>query len=152
MCNARAVRMLCEPRAAHCHCLRPRSLTNSPGGNINFEAAPFKLTQELVDVMGGARSTLFNTYRKLTIQAYLAARRYRERIALLVEMALSGNPDLKCFSGGARAVMVGLQSRFHPGLTDRAAIAMVHDLIDRSIDNWRTRWYDGYQRWTMNIR
>ena len=88
----------------------------------------------------------------LELQAFLAARRYRERIVLLVEMALSGNPDLKCFGGGARAVMVGLQSRFHATLSDRAAVATMHELIDRSIDNWRTRWYDQYQRWTMNIR
>lgn len=102
--------------------------------------------------MGGARSSLFSTFRKLCIQAFLAARRYRERIVLLVEMALSGNPELKCFGGGARAVMIGLQSRFHPGVSDRAAVTVVHDLIDRSIDNWRTRWYDQYQRWTMNIQ
>ena len=31
-------------------------LTNSPGGNLNFESAPFKLTSEYVQLMGGARS------------------------------------------------------------------------------------------------
>ena len=31
-------------------------LTNSPGGNLNFESAPFKLTSEYVQLMGGPRS------------------------------------------------------------------------------------------------
>jgi len=128
-----------------------RRFTNSPGGNINFEAAPFKLTTEYVDVMGGNRSPLFATFRKLCIQAFLAARRYRERIVLLVEMMLSGNPDLKCFLGGPRAVIAGLQARFHADVTDRAVIGVVHGLIDASLDSWRTRWYDAYQRWAQGV-
>ena len=31
-------------------------LSNSPGKNIGFESAPFKLTREWVDVMGGTAS------------------------------------------------------------------------------------------------
>ena len=118
---------------------------------MNFEAAPFKLTQEYVQALGGPRSSLFSTFRKLCIQAFLAARRYRERIILLVEMMLSGNGDLKCFVGGPRAVMAGLRARFHEGESDRACIALVHGLIDRSLDNWRTRWYDAYQRWAQGV-
>jgi phosphatidylinositol 4-kinase len=126
-------------------------LTNSPGGNINFEAAPFKLTQEYVAVLGGPRSSLFATFRKLCIQAFLAARKYRERILLLVEMMLSGNGDLKCFVGGPRAVMAGLRARFHEDGSDRACVALVHRLIDNSLDNWRTRWYDKLQRWQNGV-
>jgi len=126
-------------------------LTNSPGGNMNFEAAPFKLTQEYVQVLGGPRSPLFNTFRKLCIQAFLAARKYRERIILLAEMMLSGNGDLKCFVGGPRAVMAGLRARFHEHESDRACVALVHRLVDQSVDNWRTRWYDAYQRWAQGV-
>jgi phosphatidylinositol kinase/protein kinase (PI-3 family) len=118
---------------------------------MNFEAAPFKLTQEFVQVMGGPRSNMFATFRKLCIQAFLAARKYRERVIVLVEMMLSGNRDLKCFLGGPEAVMAGLHARFHDGLSDRAAVNLVHSLIDRSLDNWRTRWYDAYQRWAQGV-
>ena len=38
-------------------------LSNSPGGNINFESAPFKLTSEYVQLMGGARSPTFARFR-----------------------------------------------------------------------------------------
>ena len=34
-------------------------LSNSPGNNMNFESAPFKLTQEFIDVMGGLDSSVF---------------------------------------------------------------------------------------------
>jgi phosphatidylinositol 4-kinase len=126
-------------------------LTSSPGGNINFEGAPFKLTQEMLQVMGGPRSTLFGTFRKLCIRGFLAARKYRERIILLVEMMLSGNSDLSCFRGGPAAVVGGVRGRFREGLNDRACALYFHSLIDQSIDNWRTRWYDHYQRWAQGV-
>lgn len=136
---------VCAPARSPCR------LTNSPGGNINFESAPFKLTAEYVEVMGGARSSLFTTFRKLCIQAFLAARKYRERILLLVEMMLSGNKDLRCFLGGPRMVMAGLRARFFEGASDRQCVAMVHALVDQSLDNWRTRWYDSFQRWSQGV-
>lgn len=39
------------------------SLEKSPGGNIGFESAPFKLTSEYVDVMGGGNSKGFQKFR-----------------------------------------------------------------------------------------
>jgi phosphatidylinositol 4-kinase len=126
-------------------------LTNSPGGNIGFEAAPFKLTAEMVQVLGGPRSSLFTSYRKLCIRAFLAARKYRDRIILLVEMMFAGNETLPCFVGGARAVMQGLRARFHEDVSDRGCVQLVHGLIDTSLDNWRTRAYDRYQRWAQGV-
>ena len=43
-------------------------LTNSPGGNMNFESAPFKLTSEYVQLMGGVRSLTFLRFRDLVIK------------------------------------------------------------------------------------
>ena len=120
-------------------------LTNSPGGNMGFEAAPFKLTQEFVQVLGGADAPLFSTFKKLCVRAFLAARKFRTRILLLVEMMLSGNEHLPCFVGGPRAVMAGLRGRFHEDMSERECQKMVHRLIDTSMDNWRTRAYDYYQ-------
>jgi|Transcript_3953 phosphatidylinositol 4-kinase len=42
-------------------------LSNSPGRNINFETAPFKLTREMIDVMGGYSSELYNYYKVLMV-------------------------------------------------------------------------------------
>lgn len=44
-------------------------LSNSPG-SVGFEAAPFKLTQDYVDVLGGADSQHFEDYKKLCKQAF----------------------------------------------------------------------------------
>ncbi len=85
------------------------------------------------------------------IQGFLAARRSRDRILLLVEMMLSGNRDLRCFLGGPRMVMEGLRARFFEGASERRCKDLVHALIDRSVDNWRTRWYDAYQRWAQGV-
>ena len=39
-------------------------LSNSPG-SVGFEAAPFKLTQDYVDVLGGLESAEFGEFKKL---------------------------------------------------------------------------------------
>jgi phosphatidylinositol kinase/protein kinase (PI-3 family) len=127
-------------------------LTNSPGGNMGFEAAPFKLTVEFAAVLGGPDSPLFATYRKLCVRAFLAARKYRQRIILLVQMMLAGNEHLPCFIGGARAVMSGLRARFRDDLNERQSLVFVHSLIDVSIDNWRTRAYDAFQQISHGIK
>lgn len=44
-------------------------LSNSPG-SVGFESAPFKLTQEYVDVLGGALSPEFEKFRALFKQAF----------------------------------------------------------------------------------
>lgn len=40
-------------------------LSNAPGKGLQFERAPFKLTNEFVDVMGGINSPNFSKFRKL---------------------------------------------------------------------------------------
>ncbi|TDH67963.1 hypothetical protein CCR75_005417 [Bremia lactucae] len=126
-------------------------LTNSPGSNWNFERAPFKLTDEFVELMGGPRSSTFRYFRSLCIRAYLALRRNMDQIVLLVEMMLVGNADLPCFAGGKKAVTEGLRARLKPGARTSACQVFVNQLIDQSINNWRTRWYDKYQRAYLGI-
>lgn len=121
-------------------------LSNSPGG-VNFESAPFKLTRELLEVMDsnseGAASELFDYFKVLMIQGFLVCRKHADRILLLVEMMQhSGCP---CFKAGARALQA-LRRRFHLNLTDTQCVEMVLGLIADSLDAWRTRQYDYYQR------
>ena len=121
-------------------------LSNSPGG-VNFETAPFKLTRELLEVMGsdadGVGSEPFDYFKVLVVQGFLAARKHADRIILLIEMMLGvGCP---CFKGGQR-VLQGLRRRFQPSLTEERCIEHVLGLIGESLDNWRTRQYDYYQR------
>eukprot|EP00887_Chlorella_sp_A99_P002805 scaffold6.g2805.t1 len=121
-------------------------LSNSPGG-VNFESAPFKLTRELLEVMGsdseGRASELFDYFKVLMIQGFLAVRKHADRITLLAElMAGSGMP---CFKSRAAAVQ-GLRKRFHLALPEPQVVEVVLGLIADSLDAWRTRQYDYYQR------
>ncbi|KAJ8490937.1 hypothetical protein OPV22_012658 [Ensete ventricosum] len=121
-------------------------LSNSPGG-VNFESAPFKLTRELLEVMDsdaeGTPSEFFDYFKVLCIQGFLTCRKHAERIILLVEMLQdSGFP---CFKGGIRTIQ-NLRKRFHLSLTEEQCVSLVLSLISSSLDAWRTRQYDYYQR------
>ncbi|KAK9837506.1 hypothetical protein WJX81_007387 [Elliptochloris bilobata] len=121
-------------------------LSNSPGG-VNFEAAPFKLTRELLEVLDsnpeGRASATFDYFKVLCIQGFLACRSQADRIMLLVEMmAASGCP---CFKSGPRVVHA-LRKRFQLYLSEAQCVEVVLGLIAESLDNWRSRNYDYYQR------
>ena len=125
-------------------------LSSSPG-NANFESAPFKLTDEFVEIIGGARSAQFRRFRSLCVRAFLVARRQRHQIMLLAEMMANGNDDLPCFSGDTTRAISALAARFKPHLPTNKCQDFVHGLIDKSLGNWQTRWYDKYQRWAVGI-
>ncbi|KAL9340261.1 hypothetical protein Peur_066480 [Populus x canadensis] len=121
-------------------------LSNSPGG-VNFESAPFKLTRELLEVMDsdaeGIPSEFFDYFKVLCIQGFLTCRKHAECIILLVEMLQdSGFP---CFKGGPRTIQ-NLRKRYHLSLTEEQCVSLVLSLISSSLDAWRTRQYDYYQR------
>mmetsp|Transcript_27364 Transcript_27364/g.49251 ORF Transcript_27364/g.49251 Transcript_27364/m.49251 type:complete len:771 (-) Transcript_27364:140-2452(-) len=128
-------------------------LSNSPGGNIGFESAPFKLTDEFVDVLGGPRSARFVKFRGLCVRGYSALRRQTEKIVLLVEMLRTGTgATMPCFIGGEQAV-IELRRRLTPRskMSETDCRDYINQLIDESLGNWRTRWYDRYQYWCQNI-
>ncbi|XP_042392953.1 phosphatidylinositol 4-kinase beta 1-like [Zingiber officinale] len=121
-------------------------LSNSPG-SVNFESAPFKLTRELLEVMDsdaeGNPSEFFDYFKVLCIQGFLTCRKHAEHIILLVEMLQdSGFP---CFRGGTRTIQ-NLRKRFNLSLTEEQCVSLVLSLISSSLDAWRTRQYDYYQR------
>ena len=71
-------------------------LETSPAGNMKFERAAFKLTDEMIRIMGGSTdSEPFQLYLTLVIKGFLLARRYHRHIENMVKlMARSGLP---CF-------------------------------------------------------
>lgn len=54
-------------------------LSNSPG-NIGFEAAPFKLPPEYIEVLGGIDSEPFRMFKQLFREGFEAARKHCDRI------------------------------------------------------------------------
>ena len=65
---------------------------NSPGG-ISFEGAPFKLTQEYIDIMGGD-SEIFDYFKSLLIKGFYEIRKHLEDILVLIEITMKGNLTL----------------------------------------------------------
>jgi len=126
-------------------------LTNSPGGNLNFESAPFKLTSEYVQLMGGARSQTFLRFRDLVIKGFLAARKHASKIISITKLTLDGaGRDMPCFVGGEKAVDA-LRARFQMELNRRQYARHVDDMVTRSLDHWSTTCYDKYQRCMLGI-
>ncbi|VTZ67341.1 phosphatidylinositol 4-kinase, putative [Plasmodium chabaudi chabaudi] len=124
-------------------------LTNSPG-NMNFEAPYFKLTQEYLDIMDGEDSDNFEYFRRLIVSGFLEARKHSEEIILLIELMM---PVLKmpCFSNGTQFCIDSLKERFMTNLTVDECTQRINELIDASINNFRSVLYDYYQRVTTGI-
>ena len=72
-------------------------------------------------------------------------------IILMVEMLKSGNEELECFRGRPDDAIQQLRDRFCLNLNDRACREYVNSLVDDSVGNWRTDWYDRYQKYFVGV-
>ncbi|KAI0670281.1 kinase-like protein [Trametes maxima] len=124
-------------------------LANSPG-NIGFEAAPFKLPLEYIEVLGGLDSPAYREFRKLFHEGFEAARKHCDRIVTLVEL-MQKDSSLPCFAAFGEQTASILRDRFQQGLTQVAVEEHVQRLIDASLgSNW-TRLYDSFQYYSQSI-
>jgi hypothetical protein len=122
----------------------------SPGG-INFESAPFKLSQELMDVMGGVNDPIFQYFKVLLFQAFVHARRRSEEIISAVQLMLPFS-TLPAFGNDGNAVLAQLRQKFAPQLQSDVEVAQITwRMVEDSVDNWRTRKYDQFQTWQNGI-
>lgn len=117
--------------------------------NLGFETSPFKLTLELVEVMGGLGSDMFEYFKILILQGLVAARKHSDKILSLVEIMRSGS-QLPCFKSGAATVQ-GLRNRFHLNQTEEQLQLLVDGLVESSIHSLSTKLYDGFQYITNGI-
>eukprot|EP01031_Cornospumella_fuschlensis_P025716 gene25716-31055_t len=124
----------------------------SPGGNMEFEQAPFKLTTEYVEIMGGVESRGFKKFRDVCLRTFMELRKHSQRIMLLLEMLSKGSEHLACFAEDPQRVMAEMHARFFPDMHDRAAASKVDELIHESLDHWSTSLYDQFQRCCVGIQ
>lgn len=124
---------------------------SSPGKNTGFESAPFKMTSDFVDLMDGPSSRTFSRYRDLCFRTFIELRKHCYEITLLIEMLMEGSEDLGCFRGCPEEAVHQLRNRFRLDLNDRACLEYVNSLVDESLENWRTTWYDRYQRFCVGV-
>ncbi|XP_070208714.1 phosphatidylinositol 4-kinase beta-like isoform X2 [Littorina saxatilis] len=124
-------------------------LSTSPGKNLGFENSPFKLTSEFVEVMGGQGSDMFEYFKILMLQGFVASRKHSDKIMPLVEIMQTGS-QLPCFSKGVSTVR-GLKDRFHMNLTEEQLQLLVDNLVESSLHSLTTKLYDGFQYFTNGI-
>lgn len=118
-----------------------------PGG-VKFEAAPFKLTHEMVQVMGGSVNTqAYKWFEELCVKAFLASRPYAETIIQAVLPMLDSG--LPCFKG--ELTIRRLRARFVLEKSEAEAAMFFKGLIKKSFESIYTKGYDEFQRITNGI-
>ncbi|CAM8929529.1 unnamed protein product [Rhodiola kirilowii] len=116
-------------------------LETSPGGNMRFESAHFKLSHEmtqLLDPSGVMKSDTWYQFVGLCVKGYLAARRYMDGIITTVQ--LMKDSGLPCFSRGDP--IVNLRKRFHPEMSEREAANFMIKVCADAYNKWTTSLYD----------
>ena len=61
---------------------------------------PFKLSAEMVRVLGGPSSKTFKRFKNKMVQGLLRLHNQSAKLLLLVSMVALSNRDLSCFEGG----------------------------------------------------
>ncbi|KAG5473529.1 hypothetical protein LSCM4_03598 [Leishmania orientalis] len=131
----------------------------SPGGDMNFESSPFKLTTEMVQLIGMdvrgesklqskalARALVdeenYIYFKTLVNRCYLAVRQYAREICILVELMLQSG--LPCFK--PKKTIADLAQRLAVDKNEIDAADYMRRLIHKSRQNYRTVLYDYYQK------
>jgi phosphatidylinositol 4-kinase A len=123
----------------------------SPGG-VRFERAPFKLTEEMMAVLGhhgsggGEPAQSYRWFEELTIKAFLCSRQYCAKLCDLVSLMLDSG--LPCFKP---ETMRNFRERFVLEKSEREAAAFMLGCIRKSEGNVSTKVYDEFQLLTNGI-
>lgn len=125
----------------------------APGG-VKFERAPFKLTSEMVAVMGGVASGQshsessqpYRWFEELCIKAFLASRPHTEQLVDIVRPMLGSG--LPCFKP---ETMDHFRDRFVLDKSETEAADFMRDLIKKSRGSYSTKGYDQFQLMTNGI-
>ncbi|KAH9598744.1 Phosphoinositide 3-kinase [Trypanosoma melophagium] len=137
----------------------------SPGGDINFESSPFKLTAEMLQLMGHpvrkgngtvqssflakalVNREAYDLFVDLTVRCFLAVRQYARQICVLVELMLGSG--LPCFK--PRRTIQDLAWRLAMRKDEVEAAEFMLKRISESKENIRTILYDRYQNFAEGI-
>jgi phosphatidylinositol 4-kinase len=112
----------------------------APGG-VKFERAPFKLTTEMVAVMGGSPDhQAFKWFEELCVKAFLASRQYTEKLSQLVLLMMDSG--LPCFKPES---LQHFKERFVLEKSEREAAEFMKSLIKKSYSSYSTAVYDQFQ-------
>ncbi|CAH0476116.1 unnamed protein product [Peronospora belbahrii] len=123
----------------------------APGGMFSVEDAPFKLTKEMVDVMGGTESFGYKHFRNCLFEGLVVLQKYQSEIVAMLQTTGQHSP-FPCFHGTKVArIIADLRVRLCVGLSRREISHRVVQLLRKSYNAWGTRQYDSFQLRSNNI-
>ena len=119
----------------------------SPAGNLKFERRAFKLTTEMVELMGGSvESPLYRWFQLLVVRGFLAVREHLHEIIAIVQPML--HSSLTCFRGDS---LGDLRGRFFDNRSEREAAEGMLDLIYWANNSFYTTGYDAIQSMQQGV-
>ena len=124
----------------------------SPGGNLNFENAPFKITKDYVNLMGGVDSSIFCYFKSLFIRGLFVARKNMEIIANLIE-GMGVGVAMPCFNGrNLKEIISNFKERCFFRYSEAEIVPQVNNLFEKAVNSWRTTQYDYFQKLSNGIQ
>lgn len=111
-------------------------LGDSPGRNLGWERAPFKLTKEYCDVIGQGGSQAWFEFEHMIVDAFVALQAHVDSILQLATISLSDYEE-----GESSSEIIELLK-----LRIMTPPFEVRSLIAESVDNFFTKSYDMLQR------
>jgi phosphatidylinositol 4-kinase len=124
----------------------------APGGKFSMERAPFKLTQEYADVLGGPDSEMFKYYIDMVGKGLIAAKKYSTVAVTLLEIMMFRS-EFPCFAhNDGRKALHGFRKRLFLKLSDSEIQQKAEKMVRRSLNHIGTVLYDKFQLYSNGIR
>jgi phosphatidylinositol 4-kinase len=120
-------------------------LAASPG-NLGFETAPFKFTQDYLDIIGGNNDYMYFYFRSLLFKSFEVLKKHADYLFSIVDVMR--NAEIPCFR---KFDFAGFKNRFHCFLLDNERWDFIDQLISDSFSSKKTTVYDQYQEYVNNI-
>lgn len=119
-------------------------ILGSHPGFYNVERAPFKFSQEYIELLGNKMSD----FKSMFIEGFMALRRNCDRLCKIVEIL----SDKGNHSYVSKNVISAFRERFKMDLNDKEAEKYVVGLISWSLSSMGTGLYDSYQYFSHGYR
>lgn len=119
----------------------------APGHEWSMERAPFKLTKDYMDVMGGPYGASFKEFQKLFVDGFRAARSNSLTALGLVEIMMYKS-NYPCFTGtryGGGVSLKRFEKRLMLDVPEGKVEKKALQLISRSMEHMGTKLYDIFQ-------
>ncbi len=120
-------------------------------GNIKFERAPFKFSNDFIELIGGIESNYFFLFQDLFFKGFKIIRKNYDTVILMVELFCDIYHDLNSFHDKDNILKI-LKDKFLLAINkDEELLNKCNELINNSINNWRTKVYDNFQKYCVGI-